>query len=133
MNSAECSQPFGKLAILLCTATAEQPESCVMPLVYAATAAAMDVEVEVHFTGGTVRLLVEGVAAGITPTGSEQTSLYDHMRTAASHGVRFIGCSMALGQYVAAHETKIAEFAGAAGAATVVMRSLDPHWRVLAF
>ena len=114
-------------------ATPERPELCVMPFVYAAVAAAMECEVEVHFTGSAVRLLVVGVAAGLPVGAGDGKTIYEHMQEAARQGVRFIGCSMALKQYLAPDELKIPEFSGAAGAATLVMRSLDPEWRVLCF
>jgi uncharacterized protein len=132
-SSADLPPPHKKLAILLWAATPERPELCHMPFVYAAVAAAMDCEVEVHFTGRSVRLLVEGVAAGLYPGAGNEKAIYAFMREAAEHGARFVGCSMALREHLAAGETKIADFSGAAGAATFIMRSLDPEWRVLVF
>ena len=132
--STDPAPPVAKnLLILLWAATPEHPDRCAMPFVYAATAAAMEVGVEVHFTGPSVRLLVEGVAAGIAASAQSDTTLYDTMQTAALHGARFLACSMALREHTQAHEAKIAEFSGVAGAATVVMRSLDPEWRTLTF
>jgi predicted peroxiredoxin len=129
----DLAQGCRKLAILLWAATPERPELCTMPFVYAAVAAAMDCEVEMHFTGSSVRLLVEGVAAGIIPAGVAAKSIYGFMQEAAEHGVRFLGCSMALREHLAADEARIAEFSGTAGAATFIMRSLDPEWRVMIF
>ena len=127
------SPPLKKLVILLHAARPDQPDTCEMPFVYAMTAAAMEVEVEMHFTGRSVRLLIDGVARGI-PTGAQkQRTLYDNMRDAAQLGVRFLACSMALQEHVGADEVKIAEFGGVAGAATLIMRSLDPEWRMLNF
>lgn len=122
-----------KLAILLWATTPENPALCRMPFVYAAVAAAMDCEVEVHFTGRAVRLLVDGVAAAIHPGPTEEKSIYEFMQDAAGQGARFLGCSMALHEHVAASDQKIPEFSGAAGAATFIMRSLDPEWRVMFF
>jgi hypothetical protein len=125
---------FGrKLAILVSASPDENPEALVMPLVYAAVAAAMEVEVELHFTGRAVRLLVEGVAADLDVGEGDGRRLAAYLNEAAQHGVRFLACSKALKQHVAAEEAKIAGFAGVAGAATVVMRSVDPEWRVLCF
>ena len=132
--STDPAPPVAKnLLILLWAATPEHPDRCAMPFVYAATAAAMEVGVEVHFTGPSVRLLIEGVAAGIAVSAQSDKTLYDTMQTAAQHGARFVACSMALREHTQAHEAKIAEFSGVAGAATVVMRSLDPEWRTLTF
>lgn len=132
--STDPAPPVAKnLLILLWAATPERPDLCAMPFIYAATAAAMELGVEVHFTGPSVRLLMEGVAAGIRVSAQSDTSLYDTMQTAAQHGARFVACSMALREHTQAHEAKITEFSGVAGAATVVMRSLDPEWRTLTF
>ena len=98
----------------------------------AAVAAAMDCEVELHFTGPAVRLLVDGVAANLRPKAGEK-SIYGHMQDAAEQGARFLGCSLALRDYLAPDETKIAEFSGTVGAATFIMRTLDPEWRVMYF
>lgn len=125
--------PIKKLAILLSMATPEQPERCAMPFIYAAVAGAMECEVEMHFSGGAVRLLVQGVAAGLDDGNEDGKNLYDHMQEAARQGVRFIGCGRALKQHVTAGELKIAEFSGTAGAASFIMRTLDPEWRVLCF
>ena len=133
MSATDQPRLARKLAILLWAARPEQPELCIMPFVYAATAAAMEVEVEMHFTGPAVRLLVAGQAACIYPSGQQLKPIYDYMQDAAQLGVRFLGCSLALHQYVGPDETKIAEFSGVARAATFIMRSLDPEWRILSF
>lgn len=133
MTTTEQPQPIRRLVILLSAARPQQADTCVMPFVYAATAAAMEVEVEIHFTGPAVRLLVAGVASAIPAGAGLQKTIYDHMQDAAQFGVRFLACSMALQAYVGAHETRIAEFSGVAGAATLVMRCLDPQWRLMNF
>lgn len=134
MNTFEDEpQPRSKLAILLWAATPDRPELCSMPFVYAAVAAAMECEVELHFTGPAVRLLIEGVAADIHSDPGNGKSVYGFMQDAAELGVRFLGCSLALRQYVGENVKKIAEFSGTAGAATFIMRKLDPEWEVMVF
>lgn len=118
------SAPAEKLAILLWAAPLDEPELLRAPFVYAAAAAAMDAEVEIHFSGRTVRLLVAGEA------GAE---LYDYMREVAAEGVRFLGCSSALRRHVREGEATIPEYAGAVGAASYAQRALDPAWRTLVF
>lgn len=113
-----------KLAILLWAAPLDQPELLRAPFVYAVAAAAMDAEVEMHFSGRTVRLLVAGEAG---------TQIYDYMKEVAAEGVRYLGCSSALKRHVRDGERMIAEYAGAAGAATFAQRALDPEWRTLVF
>ena len=113
-----------RLAILLWAAPLDEPELLKAPFVYAAAAAAMDAEVEMHFSGRTVRLLVEGEAA---------REIRDTLREVAGGGVRLLGCSSALKRHVREGDTMIAEFVGAAGAASFAQRSLDPEWRTLVF
>ena len=113
-----------KLAILLWAAPLDQPELLRAPFVYAQAAAAMDAEVEMHFSGRTVRLLVADAGNG---------EIKQYMKEVAAEGVRFLGCSTALKRHVADGEKMIAEYAGAAGAASFAQRSLDPEWRTLVF
>lgn len=122
-----------KLAILLWSATPERPEACAAPFVYAAVAAAMDCQVEIHFSGPSVRLLVPGVAAGLYSGRARDKSIYQFMQDAAANGARFFGCTMAMNEHLAAGEPRIAEYSGAAGAAAFVMRTLDPEWATLVF
>ena len=134
MNQTEQLAPTAhKLLILLWAATPDRPDSYLIPFTYAAVAAAMDCEVEMHFTGTSVRLLVEGVAARLTLSQAEGKSIYHLMQQAAQQGVRFLGCSMALAEHLAEDEIKIAEFSGTTGAATFIMRALDANWRSLTF
>jgi uncharacterized protein len=113
-----------KLAILLWAAPLDQPELLRAPFVYAQAAAAMDAEVEVHFSGRTVRLLVAD---------AEHQEIKKYMNEVAAEGVRFLGCSTALKRHVRDGETMIADYAGAAGAASYAQRALDPQWRTLVF
>jgi predicted peroxiredoxin len=119
--------------ILLWAATPDRPELLGAPFVYAATAAALDAEVEVHFTGAAVRLLVAGVAEQLQCEPWERPNLYACMRDAAAAGARFLACSTALKRYVRPGEPMLPEFAGAAGAATLMQRTLDPAWRTMVF
>ena len=124
---------FGKLALLLWSVAPDRPELCAAPFVYATVAAAMDCEVEVHFAGRSVRLLVAGVAAELYPGQGREKSIYAFMREAAAAGTRFYACSMALREHLVAGEETIADYAGAAGAAAFVARTLDAQWRSLVF
>lgn len=122
-----------KLAILLWSATVDRPQLCATPFVHAAAAAAFDAEVEIHFAGPTVRLLVEGVAANLRPWPGMEASLYDMMRQAANLDVRFLACAMAMGALVDQDEKLIAEYSGTAGASAFAQRALDPEWATLTY
>ncbi len=122
-----------KLAILLWGATIDRPEICATPFVHAAAAAAFDAEVEIHFAGPTVRLLVAGVATSLRPWPGVDTSIYDMMRQAANLDVKFYACGMAMHALVGPDETLIPEYAGTAAASEFVQRALDPVWATLVY
>lgn len=122
-----------KLAILLWNATGDRPQLCATPFVHAAAAASLDAEVEIHFAGPTVRLLVDGVAARLRPWPEMEASLYDMMRQAANLDVKFLACAMAMGALVGKDEPLIAEYSGTAGASAFAQRALDPEWATLTY
>ena len=122
-----------KLAILLWAASPERPQLCATPFVHAAAAAAFDCEVEIHFAGPAVRLLVAGVAESLRPWPGMDTSVYAMMRQAANLEVRFVACAMAMGALVGEGEALIPEYGGTAGASAFVARALDPEWATLVF
>jgi predicted peroxiredoxin len=120
------------IALLLWSATPEKPELCVTPVVHALAARALDAEVEIHFAGPAVRLLVEGVANGLYATPGREKSLLDFILEAEAAGARLLACGMARAAFVNAGEILIPQ-AGHAGATAFVARSLDPAWRTLVF
>lgn len=122
-----------KLAILLWAATPERPQLCATPFVHAAAGAALDAEVEIHFAGPAVRLLVAGVAANLRPWPDMETSVYAMMRQAANLDVRFLACAMAMNALVGQDEQLIPEYTGTAGASAFVQRTLDPDWATLVY
>ena len=122
-----------KLAILLWSATPERPQLCATPFVHAAAAAAFDCEVEIHFAGPAVRLLVAGVADSLLPWPEVDTSIYHMMRQAANLDVSFRACAMAMGALVNKEEALIPEYSGTVAASAFVARTLDPEWATLVF
>jgi predicted peroxiredoxin len=122
-----------KLAILLWSATTDRPQICATPFVHAAAAASFDAEVEIHFSGPTVRLMVQGVAENLRPWPEIETSIYDIMRQAANLDVKFLACAMAMDALVNKEEKLIPEYSGTAGASAFVQRALDPEWATLTY
>jgi hypothetical protein len=127
------STPRTKLAILLWAATPEHPELCATPFVHATAAAALDCEVEIHFSGRSSRLLIAGEAERLFAAAGSGKSIYAFMREAANLGVRFIGCAMALHANTRPGESYIPEYAATASATDFVLRTLDPEWATLVF
>lgn len=124
---------MSKLAILLWSVDLERPDLAAAPFVYAAAATALDAEVEVHFAGRSVRLLVADEAEHRSTAERGGRSLYAFMQDAAHGGARFLACSMAWAAYVRDGEATIPELSGHAGATAFVARTLDPEWRTLVF
>ncbi len=124
---------ISRLAILVWSLSPERPDLAAAPFVYAATACAMDCEVEIHFAGSAMRLLDPGVADKLYPGGGRERSIYDFMRDAAQRGAAFYGCQMALRAHDLAERTLIPEYSGTAGAAAFIARTLDPEWRTMVF
>jgi predicted peroxiredoxin len=122
-----------RLAILVYSARPERPELAAAPLVYAAAAAALDAEVEVHFTGPAVRFLVEGEAARLRTREYGGATLDHFLRQAAAAGVKLIACGAAYADHVRAGEPMIEGYTGQAGAAAFAARALDGQWRTLVF
>lgn len=124
---------MSRLAILLWSTGLDRPELAAAPFVYAAAACALDAEVEIHFAGRSVQLLVDGAAAGVNPAADGSRSLYAFMQDAARGGARLLACSMAWREHVAGDAATIPEFGGQAGATAFAARALDPAWRTLVF
>jgi uncharacterized protein len=121
------------LAILLWAVSPDAPHLCATPFFHAAAAAAMDVEVEIHFSGKSVLLLVEGSAAKLFAGIAQDVSIYRHMQQATEHGARLFACSDALDAFAVNRSTLIPELTGIAGAAAFLGRTLDPEWATLVF
>lgn len=130
---AQTATQKSKLALLLWSVSPDAPALCAAPFVYAAAAAAMDCEVEVHFAADAVRLLAPGVATHTFPSANSARSVLDYMQDAAQLGARFLACSMALHERALALDVLIPECTGAAGATAFVVRTLDPEWATLVF
>lgn len=122
-----------KVAILLWAANEDRPELCATPFIQAMAAAALDCEVEVHFTGRATRLLVAGVAERLYPAGGAKKSVYVFMQEAALLGAEFVACGMALGSNTQAGEEFIPEYSGNVTATQFTRRALDPEWTTLIF
>jgi predicted peroxiredoxin len=122
-----------RLALLLWATSPARPELCATPFVHAAAAAAMDVEVEVHFASQSVLLLVPGRAAGIYVGHDRRFNVYDRMRDASRFGARFLACSDALEAFDLERATLIPEVTEGAGAVAFLGRVLDPQWATLVF
>jgi predicted peroxiredoxin len=132
-SPGEGGKPPGKLAILLWATDPQEPHRCATPFFHAAAAAAMGAEVEVYFTGRSVRLLTRGVADALYAGADGGRSIYDFMRNAAEMGAKFYACSESMSAFQVRTEELVPEFTSFAGATAYMSRVLDPEWRAITY
>ena len=121
------------LAILLWATDPEQPERCATPFFHAATAAAMDLHVEIYFSSRSVQLLQLGVAEKLRTIEQGGQTIAHFMHEAHRAGVRFLACSSSVQGLLPYGCKLITEVDGFAGAGTFVARTIDPAWATLVF
>lgn len=115
-------EPARKFVFVLWSCGPDRPGAAALaaaPFVYALAARALDFEVEMHFTGGAVRWLFEGSAAGAFTDRARTKTVLDFIREAHAAGVRLYACAMALAEHRRG-EPLLPEVKGLAGAATVI-------------
>ena len=117
--------PTSRLVIVLSTASLDAPDAAVLALRYAATAAALDVAVELHaVSGGAVRLFGRGAASA---------GLLAQIRQASKLGVNVFVCPAALADQGMRAEDLIDEVSGVRGAASLLSAGLVHAARFLSF
>ncbi len=110
---------------LLVVLSSDSTEAARLALRYAATAAAMDVPVEMHVvSAGAVRWLAQGAASA---------ALLTQIRQARELGVGLFACPAALAEQGLTTGHLIAEVEGVRGAASLVSAAMAPNARVLSF
>lgn len=122
-----------RLAILLWAAGPDVPHACATPFFHAATAAAMDAEVEVYFTSASIKLLARGVAASLPGGPRQRETVYAFMQRAAQHGAKFYACPQAMEEHSVAQGDFIPEVTAVAGAASYLARVLDDTWSTVTY
>lgn len=125
------------VAILLWAADPDAPHRLATPFAVAASAAALELPVELYFTARCVRLLVPGVAEGLRASQAEPRphpkTVLDAMREALDHGARFFACSDALQAQGLTLPMLMPECSGHGGALQFAARAGDRRWRALVF
>jgi len=122
-----------KLIVVMANSDPENPAELGTPLVQAAVAAAMDYEVEVVCAGTAGRLLKKGVAERLTVKPGATKTVYDFIRDAHDHGVRFYACPANLDLFDMTAKDLIPECRGFLGAAALVGKIMEDDCRVLSY
>jgi len=122
-----------KLLIVLVNTDPRNPEELGAPFYHAATAAAMDYEVDVICAATAGRLLRKGVANTIRIKAGQDKTVYDWIREAHGHGARFWACPANLALFDITEADLIPECSGLMGAATMLERVMSDEYRVLTY
>lgn len=113
-----------RLVILLSSGSPGAPQSLLIALRYATTAAAMDVAVELHVVNQSIVLLRNGAA---------DPALLEQISQAVALGVEIFACPVALTEHGLKSDDLIGEVAGVRGAASLLVAGLAPGARFLVF
>ncbi len=122
-----------KLIVVMVNSDPGHPEELGTPLVQATVAAAMDYQVEIICAGTAGKLLKKGVAAGLTIKPGAAKTVYDFIREAHEHGVRFYACPANLDLFDMTADDLIPECQGFLGAAALVGKIMEDDCRVLSY
>ena len=117
--------PTASLVIVLSSTAPQVSQAAVLALRYAATAAAMDVAVELH--------AVSADAAQLFGKGQASNALLAHMRAATEQGASLYVCPLALAEHKLRAEDLIDEVSGVRGAASLIAAAFMPGARFLSF
>lgn len=121
------------LAILLWSLDPDQPDLCATPFMHAAAAAALDLQVEVHFAARSVRLLRRGTADTLYASADRSRSILAFMAHAHEHGAKFLVCAASLAAQRIDRSELIDQVDGLVGATSYVARVVEPAWRGIVF
>jgi len=122
-----------RLLIVLMNTDPRNAEELGAPFYHAAVAAAMDYEVDVVCTAAAGKLMVKGVAAGLSVKPGNPKTVYDWIKEAHEHGARFWACPANLELLEVAQDDLIPECHGVMGAATMIQDIMDGDCRVLTY
>jgi predicted peroxiredoxin len=127
--------PARRLIVVVWSCGPDRPGGAMLaaaPFVYALTARALEVEVEMHFTSSAVRWLLAGVADSAYTDQRRSKTVRDFIAEAQRAGVLLCACGMALAEHRRADE-RLIDGVQRAGAATVIDAALDADTRTMVF
>ncbi len=124
-----------RLVLVLWSCGPDRPGGATLaaaPFVYALSARAFEIAVEMHFTSSTVRWLLPGVAEQGFTDAAQTRRVADYLTEAEQAGVQLYACGMAMAEHVKPTET-LRPSVKRAGAATVIGSAFTPGARTLVF
>ncbi len=122
-----------KLLIVLVNTDLRNGEELGAPFYHAAVAAAMDYEVDVVCSATAGKLMRKGVAETLVTKPGNAKTVYDWIKEAHGHGVRFWACPANLDLFDMTEADLIPECSGLMGAAKMMQSIMDGEYRVLSY
>lgn len=122
-----------RLVIVLVNTDPRNPEELGAPFYHAATAAAMDFDVDVVCTATAGKLMRKGVAEALYVKAGSTMSVYDWIKQAHENGARFWACPANLDLFDMKTEDLIPECSGLMGAATMIGAIMEDSTQVLSY
>jgi uncharacterized protein len=119
-------------AILVWAADIAQPERCATLFMTAQACCAMDLHVELYFTGPAVRLLLREVQSRRIGYGNKAQSLAHHISETQRAGARLMACSQAL-HHLGIDAAALVDGCAPGGVVQFAARCADPAWSTLVF
>ena len=129
-----------RLVVVLASGSPTEPGPALLAFRYAATAAAMDVQVEIHAVGASVALLRRdgtrddsiGALQSVNPAMSSR-DFVSQVREMKSMDIELYVCSAALAEASLSVSDLIPEVSGVRGAAALLVAGMAPDARLMTF
>ena len=122
-----------RLIIVLVNTDPRNPEELGAPFYHAATAAAMEYQVDVVCTATAGRLMRKGVAEKLFVKAGSEMSVYGWIQQAHENGAKFWACPANLDLFDMTVADLIPECSGMMGAATMLAAIMSDDARVLTY
>lgn len=119
-------------ALLVWSADLAQPERCATLFMTAQACSALDLQVELYFTGPAVRLLLQASQAQPIGYGAEAQPLSHHLTETQRAGARLLACSQAL-HHLRITRSELVQGCDSGGVVQFAARCADPAWNTLVF
>lgn len=122
-----------RLVIVLVNTDPRNPEELGAPFYHAATAAAMDFDVDVVCTATAGKLMRKGIAEALYVKAGSPMSVYDWIKQAHDNGAKFWACPANLDLFDMTAQDLIPECSGLMGAATMIGAIMEDGTQVLSY
>lgn len=122
-----------RLLVVLVNTDPRNGEELAAPFYHAAVAAAMDYEVDVVCAATAGKLMLKGVAETLHVKQGHPKTVYDWIKEAHDHGVRFWACPANLDLFDASDGDLVPECSGMMGTADMIERLMGDEYRVLTY